>query len=248
MSGPKILTLDIETFPILAWTFSTKNAFIGPANIVLPGKMVSWAAKWRHEDDVVFMSEHHNTRRQMVKGIHRLLNEADIVVHYNGKRFDIPHINREIDLLHLGSPAPYKQVDLFEVAKRVFKFSTGNLDQVVTELGLGKKVEHEGFALWLKCIAGDDEAWDRFRAYNIHDVVLTERLYDHWLGWIPNHPNVGLYVDEARPICPNCQGTRIQRRGTALAIGRVYQRFQCRDCGKWSRNTRMVNAVDLRGV
>jgi DNA polymerase elongation subunit (family B)/predicted RNA-binding Zn-ribbon protein involved in translation (DUF1610 family) len=251
VSGPKILTLDIETFPILAWTFSTKNAFIGPSNIIQPAKMVSWAAKWYGHEGVMFASEFHHGHKRMVERMFRLLDEADIVVTYNGKRFDIPHINREIEVLKLGIPAPYQQIDLFQHCKRMFRFSTGNLDQAVTELGLGKKVEHEGFGLWLKCIAGDKDAWDRFRTYNIHDVVLTERLLDRVLAWGgPGIPNFGLYVDEARPICPkpNCGSTRMQRRGTSQTQVSRYQRYQCQDCGGWSRGGTRVNAVDQRGI
>ena len=251
MSGPKILTLDIETFPILAWTFSTKNAFIGPSNIVQPAKVVSWAAKWYHEDTVRFMSEFHDKRKPMIKGIHRLLDEADIVVHYNGKRFDIPHLNREFEVLKLGVPSPYQQIDLFHHTKRTFRFSTGNLDQAVTELGLGKKVEHEGFGLWLKCIAGDADAWARFKEYNKHDVVLTERLLDRVIAWGgPGIPNFGLWVDVARPVCPKptCGSTRMQKRGTVQTQVSRFQRYQCQDCGGWSRGGTRVNAVDQRGV
>lgn len=248
---PKILTLDIETFPILAWTFATKNAYIGPPNIVQPAKMVSWAAKWYSADEVMFMSDYHDGHKTMVKRMHRLLTEADIVVTYNGKSFDIPHINREIEALKLGVPAPFQHIDLYHQVRRVFRFSTGNLDQVVTELGLGKKVEHEGFGLWLKCIAGEKDAWTRFREYNMHDVVLTERLFDRILAWGgPGIPNFGLYVDEARPICPkpNCGSTRMQRRGTTSTNVSRFQRYQCQRCGGWSRGGTRVNAVDQRGI
>jgi DNA polymerase elongation subunit (family B) len=251
VSGPKILTLDIETFPIMAWTFSTKNAFIGPSNIIQPAKMVSWAAKWHDTDEVMFMSEFHQDHKRMVKGIHRLLDMADIVVTYNGKRFDIPHIQREIEVLKLGIPAPYQQIDLFQVCKRLFRFSTGNLDQAVTELGLGKKVEHEGFGLWLKCIAGDADAWSRFKEYNKHDVVLTERLLDRVIAWGGTGiPNFGLWVDEPRPVCPKptCGSTRMQRRGTTQTQVSRFQRYQCQECGGWSRGGTRVNAVDQRGI
>jgi DNA polymerase elongation subunit (family B) len=251
VSAPKILTLDIETFPILAWTFSTKNAFIGPSNIVKPAKMVSWAAKWYRDPEVRFMSEFHDGRKPMVKGIKRLIDEADIVVTYNGKSFDIPHINREVEVLKLGVIAPFQHIDLYHQVRRTFRFSTSNLDEVVTELGLGKKVEHEGFALWLKCIAGDPEAWARFQEYNMHDVVLTERLLDRILAWGgPGIPNFGLWVDEARPICPkpNCGSPRMQRRGTAQTNVSRFQRYQCQACGGWSRGGTRVNAVDQRGI
>ena len=76
----------------------------------------------------------------------------------------------------------------------------------------------------------------------------TEELYDVVLPWIKGHPNVGLYADEAKRLCPNCGSDRVQRRGTAKTGLRRYQRYQCQACGKWSRSGVAVNAVDLRGV
>jgi hypothetical protein len=51
-------------------------------------------------------------------------------------------------------------------------------------MGLGKKEEHEGFGLWLKCEAGDKAAWKRMRSYNRKDVKLTEDLFLDYLPWI----------------------------------------------------------------
>jgi hypothetical protein len=52
-------------------------------------------------------------------------------------------------------------------------------------MGLGKKREHEGFALWLKCEAGDAKAWKAMRQYNIQDVRLTEKLFEEYRPWLP---------------------------------------------------------------
>ena len=44
----------------------------------------------------------------MIKGIHKLLDECDAVIHYNGSKFDIPTLNKEFLLHGLHPPAPYK--------------------------------------------------------------------------------------------------------------------------------------------
>ena len=51
------LTIDIETSPHLGYFFQTKNTFIQPSQIVEPTRMLSFAAKWEHENRVMFESE-----------------------------------------------------------------------------------------------------------------------------------------------------------------------------------------------
>jgi hypothetical protein len=43
---------------------------------------------------------------------------------------------------------------LEKVAKAHFRFLSNKLDYIVQYLGIGKKVEHEGFGLWRKVMAG----------------------------------------------------------------------------------------------
>ena len=39
-------------------------------------------------------------------------------------------------------------------------------------------MENEGHELWLKCMAGNANAWKVMKRYNIQDVRVTEKLYD----------------------------------------------------------------------
>ena len=43
----------------------------------------------------MFDSVHESKPEQMVSRVHGLLDDADVVCHYNGKKFDIPTLNRE---------------------------------------------------------------------------------------------------------------------------------------------------------
>jgi DNA polymerase III epsilon subunit-like protein len=179
----------------------------------------------------------------MVNRIWQLLDEADVVLHYNGARFDIPHLNREFVQVGLLPPSPYKQIDLLTTAKKEFRFPSNKLAYVSEALGLEGKVRHEGFNLWIKCMAGDEEAWENMREYNIRDVVLLEQLYEKLRPWIRSHPNSAVILGEE--VCPACAGSNLQARGfTVLQTGR-YQRYQCNDCGKWSRSTQQVDKVHV---
>jgi DNA polymerase elongation subunit (family B) len=244
----KRLVLDIETMPNLAYTFSTRNAFLTPAHIQVPVSMASFAAKWIGKREVLYASTFHDGVGPMRDLAFELLDEADVVIHYNGKRFDIPHLNRELIVGGYSVPSPYKQVDLYQVASKRFKFATSNLEEVATELGVGHKVPHEGFALWLKCMAGDEAAWARFRRYNIGDVRLTEKVHDKLLPWIPSYPNPALYTDDATQLVCRCGSTKLHKRGRAYTPLGVFQQYRCVKCGTWKRGGKRLDGVDIRDV
>ena len=50
------------------------------------------------------------------------------------------------------------------------------------------------------------------------------------------HPNLGLYYDDAKSRCPKCGGTHIHYRGYAYTPMGRFHRFQCQDCGGWGRD------------
>jgi len=234
----KILLLDIETAPTTAYVWGLWQQTVNIDRIIDSSYVLCWAAKWYGEDDIMFSSIHKTTPRQMVKQIHKLLSEADVIVHYNGKRFDIPILNREMITLGMAPPAPYKQIDLLTVARRQFKFISNKLDYVAHSLGLGKKVRHKGFELWVQCMNDEPEAWKEMETYNKQDVVLLERLYDTFKPWIKNHPNHGVYDDRRGLQCTNCGSTHYHKRGWHIAKTFKYPRFQCQACGHWFRGNR----------
>lgn len=249
----KILTLDIETSPSLAYVWRLFKENIPLQRLVETGEVICVAAKWYDEEDTMFYSTHHDGKEGMVRAVYDLLSEADVVVTYNGKKFDIPHLNREFILLGLTPPAPYAHVDLYWTVRQKFNFVSNKLEHVLQELGLGGKFQHSGFDLWVRCMQNDPDAWEEMKTYNEIDVVKTESLYTRLLPWITAHPSAGLYVDpEARakgiPTCPNCASTNLKPRGRAYTSVSVFQRYRCDDCGRWTRSGSRLEGVSVRGM
>lgn len=244
----KILTIDIENRPNLAYVWGLWDQNVGLTQLVEAGETISFAAKWHGSKKVEFYSVHHHGKEEMLEQAHRLLSEADVVVGYNSKNFDMKHLNKEFILAGMAPPAPYLQVDLLHVARSQFKFPSNKLDYVAQALGLGAKTSHTGFELWVKCMAGDDKAWSLMRKYNKQDVVLTEKLYDKLLPWIKSHPHVGLHNANRNDTCPNCGSENLRREGYAMTNLGKFSRYQCRDCHKWSRSGKRVEGTDLRGI
>lgn len=245
----KLLLLDIETAPNKVYSWGLYNQNIAINQIDEPGYTLCWAAKWLGSDEVFFSSVQHDGAEAMLKSIYMLLDQADVVIHYNGSRFDIPVLNQEFLSAGFKPPAPFQEIDLYRTVKRRFKFVSNKLDYVLRHLGFEGKVVHKGMQLWLDCMKGDERAWKVMREYNIGDVVQLEKLYEHLKPWVPNHPNHGLYDPAGAPACPSCGSTHLQRRGLRYTATQAYQRFQCQDCGAWSRTrTTVVDAKDRPNV
>lgn len=244
----RILTIDIENRPNLGYVWSLWDQSLGLSQLVEVAETISFAAKWHGSKKVEFYSTFHHGKEEMIAQAHRLLSEADIVVGYNSKSFDIKHLNREFILAGLDEPAPYQQVDLMHAVKRKFKFTSNKLDHIAQQLGLGAKTSHTGFQLWVDCMAGSEKAWALMRKYNKQDVVLTEKLYDKLLPWIAGHPSVALIDGVRDDSCTNCGSIDLTREGYAFTNLGKFPRFSCKNCGKWGRSGKRVDAVDIRGI
>jgi hypothetical protein len=202
------------------------------ARLIDSSETLCWSAKWYGKKEVLYSSIFEDKPINMVKKIHALLDEADMVVHYYGTKFDIPTLNKEFLLYGLQPPAPYKQVDLCTVVRSRFKFASNKLDYIAQKLGLGKKHTTD-FQLWVDCMNKDAKAWKKMKAYNIQDVLLLEKVYDRIKGWIKGHSNISVFAGKL--VCPNCGSSKCTRRGFSYTSTQKYQRLQCGSCGNWFR-------------
>jgi hypothetical protein len=254
----KILVWDLENSPALGWFWgSTYQTNI--TKVHTSSRVMSFCAKWHGSKRVEYRSDYHgadgkfdpagNHHDGMVGRIWELLDEADAVISYNGRKHDTPHINTEFLRAGAPLPSPYKEIDLYTATRGKLKFQQNRLDFVLQELEIGKKLEHEGFELWLKCMAGDPKAWARFRDYNIRDTVETEKYFDRILPYIPASmlPNQNLYTDD--DVCPKCATAgSLTPRGFAYTASAKYPRFFCTSCGGWSQSKYAVQRVDVRAA
>jgi hypothetical protein len=239
--------LDIETSPCVADVWDLWNQNIGLDQLRQSTEMICFSAKWLGDPqkETVFWSVN-DGKDAMIRAAHILLDEADAVIHYNGRKFDIPHLNREFVQAGLKPPAPYRQIDLCDVVKRQFRFPSNKLQYVSRALGLRGKESTGGHKLWVACMAGDPKAWARMERYNRQDVILLEGLYRKLQPWIPGHPSHAAF--KGGHMCPKCGSLKLQKRGFAFTLQSAYQRYQCQDCGGWSRSTKRTDGVTIREV
>lgn len=232
----RILAIDLETCPITARVWGLWGVNIGINQIVDPGGVLCFAAKFVGESKVHFRSQWEDGPARMAREAHKLLSEADAVIGWNSDKFDLRWLNSQFIANGMGPPQPFAKVDLMKSAKRAFYLPSYKLDYVAQFLGVGRKLRTGGFDLWSDVLAGDEKARNLMRRYNIQDTRLTESVFHvmqakGWVRGLPNHAIDGGHV------CPHCGSERLQRRGYSHSKTRRYARFVCRDCHGWSQAT-----------
>jgi hypothetical protein len=226
----KILLLDIETAPNLVYSWGLWDQNIAINQIVKPGYILCWAAQWLDKREIMFDSIHDSLKLKMIKRIHKLINEADAVVHYNGVKFDMPWLNQEFLLNGLPPPSGYADIDLLRTARSRFNFPSNKLDYVAKQLDVGQKIKHIGMDLWTDCMNGCPKAWAKMKRYNKQDVRLLKKVYIELLPWVRNHPNWGVVSNTGELTCRNCGSENIKKDGIQRNQTLSYQRYRCKDC------------------
>lgn len=184
----KLLFLDIETAPNIAYLWRLRADYVSVDQLVSSSYVLCVSAMWLNSRKPMYTSIKKHGKKKMLSIVYNWLKQADVVVHYNGKKFDIPNLNREFVEEGMAPPKPtYKQVDMYHVVRHQFKFTSNKLDYVCQKLGLGEKVRHKGMSLWEECMAGNKKAWATMEKYNKRDVVLLKRLFRRILPWVMNH-------------------------------------------------------------
>jgi hypothetical protein len=234
VSKPKILVLDIETAPAQAYVWGLFDQNIGLNQIIKPSRVIMCGMKWVGEGKPVIYDERDDSH-DMWYCIYKNMVAADAIVTYNGNRFDLPKLRGELILRDYDPLPPVTSIDLLRTVKKM-GIQSNKLDFVGGWLGIGEKIKHEGFDLWKKWENWDPHAIKNMRRYCKNDVLLTEKLYKRLAPHITNHPyllDTKVKVDHE---CPHCHQTnRFQRRGFQRTRTTRTPRYQCLECGGWSK-------------
>jgi len=244
--GPRVLYIDIETSPGVSYFWQLKTHFIPVSNIVSSGSTLCFAARWEGEKKVHFHSAWGKGGfSAMIEAAWNLFEEADFVIHYNGKKFDVPTLNREFLIEGFTPPSDYHQIDLYQVVKSQFKLESYSLKFVLKMLDLENKLENKGMELWTGVLAGNREDQKLMKEYNIQDVEIMPALYEVLQPWVKSHPNRAMWnSDKSELTCPNCGGHSLIKWGTRKTRVSEYQRYRCNDCGTTSRGRKKMKQDD----
>jgi uncharacterized protein YprB with RNaseH-like and TPR domain len=223
---------DIETSYNRANIWNTGEQYIGFDQITEEWRVISWAAKWLGEKKV-FQQDLRKTRnkqddRKLVKGIWKLLDQADVVITQNGKKFDVKKLNARFVELGLESPSSYRHIDVYRESKKHFSFISHSLESLCKRLKVKfQKLKHSKFpgrSLWDECLAGNQVAWKEMAKYNIYDILALECVYEKIQAW---QTSVIITLDGS---C-NCGANNWKKYGFRYTNTKTYQRLKCGSCG-----------------
>ena len=115
--------------------------------------------------------------RVLAKDLRDALEEFDIWVSYNGRRFDIPFLNSRLLFHGLRPIEKKKHIDLLYQARYKLKLHSSRLASVQEHLGLSnKKTEIRGYH-WTRALAGYKPSMDYIVRHCVLDVAVLEETY-----------------------------------------------------------------------
>lgn len=241
----KIISFDIETAPILGYTWTTYEADV--LHEVRPSYLLCFAWKELNTGKTFVKSladfspkgKDNDGEEQLVKCLWNLLNETDIVIAHNGDAFDVKRANAFFMRFGLKPPKPYDTIDTLKEYKKVAKNDSHKLDFLGKDLKLGRKIHTGGIKLWLDCMADhkNEKAWHLMTSYCKQDVRLLEAVYNELSPWMKRHPNLSVLMN--RDACPRCGKSGVLvRRGVRVTSAGENPRYRCKACGGWCSGKR----------
>jgi uncharacterized protein YprB with RNaseH-like and TPR domain len=182
--------------------------------------------------------------KDLIKFAASELSKADLWVTHYGSRFDVPYVNSRL-LFHGMKPMPpIPHIDTWRIARYKMALNSNRLATISEFL----TTKDEKTALlspqWIKAAAGHKPSIRYVKDHCVKDVLVLEEVYKKIRPLATTHPNLNIVTDIADG-CPIC-GTvgKMQKRGYTIARTSKSQRYQCRDCGGWSRG-RPVRAKNV---
>jgi len=242
----KTLFFDIEISPIISynWRLWQSDAI----DVVEDWQILCFAYKWSNEKRIHIVSQDDfkdwkpgvNNDKNVVKELHRLFSEADILVAHNGDAYDIKRAHARMMVHKLPPPEPSKTVDTLKVARKVAGFSSNKLASLVLQLNLGEKDDAGGIEILKGVLKGVKKDWAHLKKYCKMDVNILEKLYYELRPWMTNHPSLAV-IDDAPATCPKCGSTQLRKGGFYSTKVGKYKRYQCLSCGGWTKGRKIYH-------
>lgn len=252
----KILFWDIETSPCSSYHYNHWKVDIRQDQAIKQSHLLSISYAFNDEEPTGFRLSPEDVKNEddltLIVNMIEAIEEADIIVGYNSKKFDMRVLNTRALYWDLPPIKPVKHIDLYEQVKRKFKFPSNSMGNVNAYLQLeGKLINDRG--LWRRCmehwnLEECDQALIDMLTYNKQDIVATRDLYHRIKGWMTHTVNVGSmqnHLDRSpeekvsdSPIrCSKCGSTKVAPMVGKMSYTNVktYQMFRCDDCGGVSR-------------
>jgi uncharacterized protein YprB with RNaseH-like and TPR domain len=241
----KVLFVDIETAPIIGFLWGMWDQNLGLNQINSDWHLLSFAAQWQDSKEIMYADQRGKKNiendKHLLRKLWKLMNDADIIIGHNSKRFDVKKLNARFLQNGMSRPAPFEQVDTLLIARKHFALTSNKLEYLSNilcpEMKKSSHKKYPGFELWKECMAGNVDAFSEMEKYNKQDIVALEGVYNVLRTW-DNTVSFAKYGGEEAQC--NCGSTSFQKRGFAFSNSNKYQRYQCKECKAWFRGRKSI--------
>lgn len=255
LEGPRILSLDLERLPGEVTLDIWEPRDIGRVNYLHPdrwekmprtlcasglwmgAKATLFTAAWENPDDPWHVA----------RTVWKWLDEADIAVTFNGKRADLKWLRTDWLQAGLPLPSPWRDVDLFVIARQQFSFESKSLQHLCQRLDLPVKAGKYDAGEAKAAMAADGPERRRLVKYSRQDSRLNLAVFERLKPYLSGY-NLGLYAADGTRCCPTCGSEKLSPAGMAPTAVTLYTAWRCDDCGAIMRSKHRSAAVPMRGV
>lgn len=229
----KRLFFDIETTPniVYSWRIGNKVS-LTYENIITPWQIICICWKWEGEDEIQSV-EWNGSDKELLEKFILIANQADELIGHNSDKFDIKNVRTRCIFHRIPAFPKYRSFDTLKKSRGNFNFPSNRLSDIGLYLGIGKKVEHEGFSLWAKVVNGDKEALNKMVEYCKGDVLLLERLYNTIEHYTKPQTHAGVHAGDGKYTCPICGSLNISFvKNDVTQKGTLSRVVKCMDCSQ----------------
>lgn len=232
---PKLLYLDLESAPSVVVAFNRFKVNVSQDAVLREGGwLISYAYKWQGDSEVqgnvLTPDEALNADDSgLCMELWELVEQADAIVYHNGLNFDLPLLKARMIVNGLPPIRKVKSIDTLQLVKE-FKLNSNKLNSLGKQLDVGKKLDHEGMNLWVRCMEGDYNALRHMLEYNKVDVELLEEVYNTVKPYSTRHANLAVNLGD-KPRCNICCSDNVKPTGNLVSTNlSVFEEYICGDC------------------
>jgi len=251
---PKTLVFDIETSLDILAAYGLKEQYHSPSNIIQDWFVICVAWKWLGckrvydfsiLDDIKRWVNDHSDDYAVVKRLHEVLSDAEIIVGHNVQNFDWKKFMARV--IYHGLPPIDRPliVDTLKEARKIAKFTSNKMDYLAKHLKIENKLHHAP-DMWLRILRGEAAAVKEAVKYCRGDIATTEALYLRLRPYMASHPNRNLWRGDGIECCPKCGGEHLNKHKARFTTTGKYMQYHCQDCGGYCQGTKRIKAVKIK--
>lgn len=230
----KRLFFDIETsyHTVRMWRIG-KVGWVNPNQIIKHKEIICISYKWQY-DDKIHTLDWRMGEKKMLKEFIKVMEQAHELVGHNGDRFDIKEIRTRCINYGVMMFPNYRTLDTLKKARQYFNFASNKLDYIGQYLNVGRKMEQEGFDLWIDVVENKSEkALEKMIKYCEQDVILLEDTFFVLSPFITHNNNFAVLTGGDKWDCPECASTKVKMfRTYSTPMGVIRREMKCDNCKK----------------